>query len=433
MNELNGLSEEHDTELKGHITSLQEKKKNLENQSSLINTAKSKLENLKNTIPDVISQDYRNKVQEYNQQVDEYNKLVDSYGTFIGEYNHLIRQYNKRKDELLAQTTGTTDWGNLDSSMAFGQFYNTDKLDHLDVKFSAANAMEKDSNGNLISAANKGNYTVSGVYTSKEAFEADPNKYGLTYRKNSSAPDQVLSLDKGTYEFTVINGTNLHLDKDQTTVSFYIVLENEKREKNGFTVTLDSSIVYPEGTYYCGNKAYSLKGFKDKNGREIPSIIKDGKTYYDISGLSVFAVSAMTCDRFFWDKAEAEYYNHEHNIKTGTERDRLNSDGTLKKPNGLDLVLNLDTLISIVQREKLTSLKYIETSNLSAVTGIAQKATTVGTVQAPLTEIHNQQGGLPQTGLNRMGVLGLALAGFSSLATGLGLEISDRRKKHHKC
>ena len=105
----------------------------------------------------------------------------------------------------------------------------------------------------------------------------------------------------------------------------------------------------------------------------------------------------------------------------------------MKKPNGLDLVLNLDTLISIVQREKLTSLKYIETSNLSAVTGIAQKATTVGTVQAPLTEIHNQQGGLPQTGLNRMGVLGLALAGFSSLATGLGLEISDRRKKHHKC
>ena len=75
----------------------------------------------------------------------------------------------------------------------------------------------------------------------------------------------------------------------------------------------------------------------------------------------------------------------------------------------------------------------IETSNLSAVTGIAQKATTVGTVQAPLTEIHNQQGGLPQTGLNRMGVLGLALAGFSSLATGLGLKISDRRKKHHKC
>ena len=66
MNELNGLSEEHDAELKGYITSLQEKKKNLEDQFSLINNAKSKLENLKNTIPDVNSQDYRNKVQEYN-------------------------------------------------------------------------------------------------------------------------------------------------------------------------------------------------------------------------------------------------------------------------------------------------------------------------------------------------------------------------------
>lgn len=45
---------------------------------------------------------------------------------------------------------------------------------------------------------------------------------------------------------------------------------------------------------------------------------------------------------------------------------------------------------------------------------------------------HSHAATLPQTGVNRAGVLGLALAGFSFLTAGLGMELSARRGKHCK-
>lgn len=45
---------------------------------------------------------------------------------------------------------------------------------------------------------------------------------------------------------------------------------------------------------------------------------------------------------------------------------------------------------------------------------------------------HSHAATLPQTGVNSARVLGLALAGFSFLTAGLGMELSARRGKHCK-
>ena len=559
MKELDSLKPEEDAKLKGYIESLKEKKCTLEQQGQDIRDKKSALEEAQKNLGNEADVDYLERVQAYNKLVDEYNELIDKYRSDISAYNQVVRDYNARKDQLLSETTGSKDWGNLDESLAFKQFYESNKLDHMDVKFDASNTTD--------STDKSGNYTVSGVYKDS----AKTGGYSISYKtgdKNGS-----YTLKKNGYEFTRTDdntGKNLGIDWNDSTIEFYIELEDKTTKKTtGFTVKLDASTVYPDGTYYGGDKAYSLAQYKykDADGNEqylkaygadgkelshdaVEKILKEAqenkkapKINFDISGQSIYAVSAMTCDRFFWEAQDAEFYNAIHNIGKNTKHDRLHSDRkNLMAPNGLDLVLNLDTLIGIVQRDNLTSLKYLEymeklaptvpqleelqtigklddyetveettaetLSQLDSVTEledyrktaeaklnevlqqmkqlqqeldipevpdepaptpvpvpvtpetpqetpdaplspadmsetpVADTPVTPETAQNPVEDARhqsNQSQGmestevmLPQTGVNHVGVLGLALAGFSFLTAGLGLEISAKHGKHSK-
>lgn len=70
----------------------------------------------------------------------------------------------------------------------------------------------------------------------------------------------------------------------------------------------------------------------------LPTVTIDKETYYDISGQSVFVISALTCDGmgFGWD------YN-----------------SLTLSPNGLDLVLNMQTLIEIHKAGNAQKLGYV--------------------------------------------------------------------------
>ena len=382
-----------------------------------------------------------------------------------------------------------------------------------------------------------------GIYKSKEDYEKHQNWYGLNYKNDQDSDSKRLGLNKNGYEFTVIGGRDMELDlnKDSSAISFYIVMKNDAGETTGFNVSLDATKVYPDGTYYGGNKAYSLENYRDSEHPDgLTKITKDGQTYYDIGGLSIYAVSAMTCDRFFWGAEDAQKYEKDNNnwyvskdncdtrLQYETKDDYRNgnymtdADGNplLLSPNGLDLVLNLDTLISLAQQNNIKTLKYLgyeqyltpkKMEELAELTGLTDYSQTdeaglndvlqqmkqlmqeldipgtpddptpgpvpvpetpespvapeetpdapvspaevpeapaadtpvvPGTAQNPVEDARAPQapgqsveaanGMLPQTGVNRAGVLGLALAGFSFLTAGLGLEVSARRGKHCK-
>jgi len=584
--ELGNLSAdaEQDTTLKGYIADLQTKKTGLETTMGQISDKENALKTAKKALGENTDAGYLERVQAYNKLVDEYNKLIDTYSDQITNYNNVIKRYNDYKDELSASVTNISSMGNLDESLAFKQFYNKGtKLDHMDVKTAAAS--HTDAAGKIM----QDEYTVVGVYRNEQD-KKDGKNMGISYVYWDAAAGKYVTrsydLKKRTdaadeSEFTRYtndeSAKNLNIDWNNSSIQFYVELKDKNGNISGFTVDLNSSVTYPERTYYLddsaywemngngawdyrGTKAYSLKKYRDKthqNGLNVVEI--DGKRYYDISGLSVYAVSAMTCDRFFWDETEAGNYDGNGwwsgdtrllypDEKTYTESRAYEKDkdgnGILRKANGLDLVLDVNTLISIAQRDNLTCLKYREylekiaptapvlqelakitltdykpvtettaetLDKLEAVTPLTDynqtaeaklnevlqqmkqllqeliipdvpetpdeptpeptpvpvtpetpeepeipEETPVSPAEAPETpaadtpvmpgddtafveDVHTEQtfsqhseSTLPQTGVNRAGVLGLALAGFSFLTAGLSMEISARRGKHCK-
>ena len=494
-------------------------------------------------------------IKAYNDTVDDYNKEIEKYTSLIGTYNEFVLRYNNWQDKQNQSASGKAEWGNITTdSIAFNQFYNQGTLlSHLDVKFDAAEDLKQDETGKWGPSGGTANgyNKVVGIYKSEEVYKKHHSWYGLNYKQDEDSASAGLSLSKNDYEFTVRNDSSLKLDKDTSTISFYIVMKNDAGETTGFNVSLDATKVYPEGTYYGGNKAYSLANYKDDEHPEgLPTITKDGKTYYDISGLSIYAVSAMTCDRFFWGADDARQYEKDNknwyvskdNCDTRLQYEdwqhfndgdyMTDKDGNplLLKPNGLDLVLNLDTLIALAQQNNIKTLKYLgyeqyltpktKTEALAQLTGLtdysrtdeaglnevlqqmkqlqqeldipetpddstpdpipvpvpvtpeapvapgetpetpvspAEVPTTPAEAaetpaadtpvmpgnaqnpvenaripQAPGQSVEDAKEMLPQTGVNRAGVLGLALAGFSFLTAGLGMELSARRCKHCK-
>ena len=426
-------SEDRDlAEIKKKLT---EQKGALLEQIDKIKGIQDELENLKKAAAD--GNGSLDSIKAYNDKVDVYNNAVEDYTGLIGGYNALVLRYNSWQDKQNQSASGTADWGNImEDSIAFKQFYEKGtKLSHLDVKFDAAKDLKQNETGNWGPSGGTANgyNKVVGIYKSKEDYEKNQEGYGLNYNEGVDGKSGSKELGKNDYEFTVRNDNSLNLDKDSSTISFYIVMKNDAGETTGFDISLDATKVYPKGTYYGGNKAESLENYRDKDNKPLETITvinpETGKeeTYYDISGMSIYVVSAMTCDRFFWgaedaikyEKDNGNWYNNKNNCDTRlvynnwwdfhnkTNYETVTIDGKtipkLLKANGLDLVLNLDTIIALAQQNNIKTLKYLgyeqylnpttKTEELAKLTGLTDYSQTD---EAGLNEVLQQMKQLQQ-------------------------------------
>ena len=316
---------------------------------------------------------YLKAVEDHNALVDEFNEKIAAYNAAVDAYNVEVEKYNQNKpevpgdattDDATQQTGGSIDWGNVNMGK-----YTT--VNHVDVKYQAAASkdVQKDENGKPTLTDNVTGYTVTGVYADEEtAIEQEKKpenqrEYGLTFDNDGAGTQkaQVQELLKSSqYQEFGIDHNKLmfpwwdpdfvvpNLNPATGTVSFRVTLKDSDGETHGIDVNLNAASVYAEGSYYKakfndeGKETDFLNQFYtvDKDGKkqylpvvEIPNENGQMEKYYNISGQSVFLISALTCDGMTEDNG------------------KLN-------PNGLDLVLNLQTMIENHQSKNAKKLGY---------------------------------------------------------------------------
>ena len=309
---------------------------------------------------------YLEAVKTYNEDVQKHNALVTAYNEAVKTYNDAVKSFNDEQDANAgtssttgSQTgTGTADWGNVDIKNKY--------LNHIDVKYTAAVAKDKtvDADGAETSNESATRHTVVGVYIDEAAAkvheEAKKNPrynedkdgikyYGVSYKNNDESNTQTHSIQKdaGNHEFGNPSHTGAWMNPGEGYISFYMTLQNGATTQ-GIQVTMDANSVYPDGTYYHAAADDRLDLYVDSNGHKLQTVTIDGVEYYDISGQSVFVISALTCDGMS-EKGHWEGY--------GKNRKWVVDSLT---PNGLDLVVNVETLISITQANHAQNIKYLD-------------------------------------------------------------------------
>lgn len=310
--------------------------------------------------------EYLAAVEAHNDRVNAYNESIDAYNDAVAQYNAAVDEYNENKQpESDASTGGGTeqgtdkaDWGNI-------SIHDNTTFSHIDVKYTAAAAkdvtVQTDEAGNVINKTYSDNmtkYTVEGVYTDAESAAKNPNGYGVSYvnsNQDSTVHVQNMIKDDANNEFGTRNHTGAYLDPDEGKISFYVTLLDEDGNPQGITVNMDANSVYAEGTYFKAESNDFLDDFVGSDGQRIPTVEIDGETYYDISGQSVFVISALTCDGMT---------NGQYGMWPGfggwPGYGGNNGSSELKlTPNGLDLVLNVQTMIEIHQSENAQKVNFL--------------------------------------------------------------------------
>ena len=309
---------------------------------------------------------YLAAVQAYNETVKKYNADVLAYNTAVDTYNAAVKAFNEAQHDTTNSTTGnvtgtgTADWGNINIGK---------EVNHVDVKYTAAVAKTATTTQNPDGSETTtysdvlSNYKVTGVYTSKANADAakKPNaipSYGVLYLSTRTGKMETLyvQMDNGNNEFGNPSHSGAHLSPKDGVVSFYVTMEDQKtHETYEIDVTMDATDVYPEGTFFEAEANDFLKDFVDSDGNKIPTVtMKDAngkeKTYYDISGQSVFVISALTCDGMTTGySAENAEYKRVNGSWTWVDKDtgKPTTPVFTLNPNGLDLVMNMQTLVSI--------------------------------------------------------------------------------------
>ncbi len=305
--------------------------------------------------------EYLAAVEAFNDKVTQHNAKVDAYNAAVETYNEAVNSYNDSNVETSSTSadnhteTGTADWGNIN--------INNVRFSHIDVKYTAAIGKDKtvtvdaDGKETVTYSDNMTQHTVTGVYTDEKAAEVhaeakkDPkyneardgiNYYGINYANNDSSEYQVhrVRLDTANNEFGNPNHSGAALDPAQGKISFHVTLVDQDGNTQGLDVKMDATTVYPEGTYYKAESNDFLDRFVGKDNKKLSTIEIDGVEYYDISGQSVFVISALTCDGM---TSWGGWYGQEATLHT----------------NGLDLVLNLQTLVKIHQSDNAKTVGYL--------------------------------------------------------------------------
>ena len=301
--------------------------------------------------------EYLAAVDAFNKDVEEFNDAVTTYNNAVTIYNEAVAQYNNTKPaDPSTPTTGNgnqqgsedVDWGNV--SFGYKDKTHGEYLTHMDVKYNAAASkdvtIETDANGKetveYSESVNK--YTVTGVYKDQATANTESSKktpkYSLLYSNDdwatSTKQDLQKTPDYDEFGNTSWNHTGSYLDPENGQISFYVTLEDEDGNTHGITVNMDANSVFAEGSYYKAESSDFLKYYVDSNGQPLKTVIIDGVEYYDVSGESVFLISALTC--------EGMSYNSKNKALTS---------------HGLDLVLNLQTMIEIHQSANAENISYV--------------------------------------------------------------------------
>ena len=355
---------------------------------------------------------YLAAVEAYNEAVEDFNVSAAAYNAAVEAYNAAVDTYNQNKpaDSSSSTGSGTTqgsasiDWGNVD--------IGSDTVGHVDVKYQAAASKDVTYEDGEPSYSEKvTQYEVTGVYTDEAtANGGNSTDYGLVY-DNDGSGDQTPGTqdlekdssynefgshhgqDNATYEevetldtsktyyivsgrdyveieykdgewqttgrkptsinvdnYTVYDKKEVAINPATGTVSFHVTLKDSNGDSHGIDVNLNAGSVYAAGSYYkakydyWGNETDFLHQFytvdEEGNKHYIPVEWienEDGvkEKYYNISGQSVFLISALTCDGM-----------------------REGKNGTLN-PDGLDLILNLQTMIEIHKGDNAQKVSFV--------------------------------------------------------------------------
>lgn len=337
--------------------------KGLKEQHSKVTAKKSEMEELKAAMKGLSPEDagYQDAVEAYNKAVKAYNAEVDIYEGKVKTYNDAVNSWNTDREEITDSTEsqgteeGKADWGNIK-----GQ----NNLTHVDVRFDGAKTQTatKDENGNVSYSEALQGYKVTGVYTDKD--QVGTKNFGVNYTQESNRHLQgIIDMEKNN----TIDGGEFrdpdqreHLDAESLKLTFWITVENDEGKTETLSVSLDQNDVYSEGTYYEVTKESKTafehyektnpdeSGEEDKNG--IPIVEIGGKKYYDLSGQSVFVVSAMTCGSFDWDE--------EGHWEGGFFDLHWVSEGYTGDAAGLDLILSTQTIVDIHKKDAASTLQY---------------------------------------------------------------------------
>ena len=295
--------------------------------------------------------DYLAAVEAYNAAVETVNSKIDAYNKAVTEYNEAVNAYNEAHKDSSSSSTGensnngTADWGN------FGR--QNLSFNHIDVRYQAAVVKDKvvNADGSVSYSDSYSKYDIVGVYYDKEAADTNPYEYGVTYtNKQGQEIDYEMTKDDDHSEFCTAS-TDRHGNIDRTdasanknaVVAFYATLNDGQ----GISIRLDANSVYAENSYYKYDRNDHLDDFRDSNGKALPIVTIDGQRYYDISGQSVYLISALACDGYAY---------------------RL---------GGLDLILNMQTIIEIYQADKAQTVSYLDfqkgkTAQIVAPTPVAE-------------------------------------------------------------
>ena len=297
---------------------------------------------------------YLQRVKDYNASVKAYNEALKAYNDAVTEYNKQVDMFNAANVPQQGESNtgnGTQqeegkviDWGNV----VFGEYDGI--LTHMDVKYNAAASKTVDENGKY--SENVTQYTVTGVY----AKQGD-KKYGLAYSNDGwkTSTEQTLTKDASNDEFgnTLHNHLGEELDPVNGEIRFFVTLTDSNGKTHEIEVKLDAESVYAEGSYYKaetdyrGNETDFLDRYVGADGRTLEKVLIDGEYYYDISGESVYLISALTCDGMSEETKRVTEGRKTTTVKTGN-----------LTAHGLDLILNMQTIIEIYQAENAQKIIY---------------------------------------------------------------------------
>lgn len=272
---------------------------------------------------------YLNDVAKHNAAVDTFNLKVAAYNTAVETYNAAVNTFNEKQTDSSTSTpgqvesTGTADWGNFENKNLY--------FNHIDVRYHAAEVQNPDGTTNS-------KYDVVGVYYDKNEQDAGSDNYGVTYTNIwGTAVDYDMVKDNAHDEFGTastdrngdIDRTDANANKN-TVVTFYATLK-EGNELKHITVELDANSVYAPNSYVKYDSGDHLNEFRfgTNNKDKLQLVEIDGELYYDVSGQSVFLISALVCDGYAF------------------------------RMGGLDLVLNVQTMIDIHQADNAKKLGFL--------------------------------------------------------------------------
>lgn len=195
-------------------------------------------------------------------------------------------------------------------------------------------------------------YDIVGVYYDEAAAQENPNQFGITYTNTEGQKvEYEMVKDDQHDEFATastnwmgqIDRTDAEANKD-TVVTFYAPLDDGAGTQS-ITIKLDKNSTYAENSYFKYDENDHLDDFVDSNNQKLKIVEIDGVKYYDVSGQSVFLISALTCDGYGqYGFSGGGYYGH---------------GGGYEHLGGLDLVLNMETIIKIYQADKAQTVSYL--------------------------------------------------------------------------